>query len=250
LEAPAYGPRSPRATVLDPFAAYLRERVAVYPGLTGRRFFCELKERGYAGGYTAVTDFLRDVRPPAPAGYEVRFETAPGEQAQVDFAQFHVVFEDEPDTPRVVWLFSMVLGYSRLIWARFFLRQDLPTVLRCHVAAFAAIGGVPKEILYDRMKTAVTGAGDADGIVYNRSLVDLARHYGFHPRACRPYRAKTKGKVERPFRFIREDYRLRQHAELMPEHLRSKATIAPPAIHTLPRRRGRPPKNPQLSLAI
>ena len=206
LEAPAYGPRSPRATVLDPFTAYLRERVAAYPGLTGRRLFRELKERGYAGGYTAITDFLRDVRPPASAGYEVRFETAPGEQAQVDFAQFHVVFEDEPDTPRVVWLFSMVLGYSRLIWARFVLRQDLPTVLRCHVAAFAAIGGVPKEILYDRMKTAVTGAGDADGIVYNRSLVDLARHYGFHPRACRPYRAKTKGKVERPFRFIREDF--------------------------------------------
>jgi transposase len=206
LEAPAYGPRASRATVLDPFTTYLRERITAYPGLTGRRLFRELKERGYPGGYTAVTDFLRDVRPPVSAGYEVRFETAPGEQAQVDFAQFHVVFEDEPDTPRVVWLFSMVLGYSRLIWACFVMRQDLPTVLRCHAAAFAAIGGVPKEILYDRMKTAVSGGGDAEGIIYNRSLVDLARHYGFHPRACRPYRAKTKGKVERPFRYIREDF--------------------------------------------
>jgi len=78
LKAPAYGPRSPRATVLDPFTAYLRERVAAYPGLTGRRLFRELKERGYAGGYTAVTDFLRDVRPAAAdRGYEVRFETRP-----------------------------------------------------------------------------------------------------------------------------------------------------------------------------
>jgi hypothetical protein len=79
-------------------------------------------------------------------------------------------------------------------------------VLRCHIAALEAIGGVPHEILYDRMKTAVIGE-DADGlVVYNRSLLDLARHYGFQPKACRPYRPKTKGKVERPFRYIREDF--------------------------------------------
>lgn len=149
---------------------------------------------------------MRDVRPPSEQGFEVRFETPPGEQAQVDFAQFHVVFTDEPTTPRIVWLFSMVLGYSRLIWARFVMHQNLPTVLRCHIAAFEAIGGVPREILYDRMKTAVIGEGETEGIVYNRALVDLARHYGFHPKACRPYRAKTKGKVERPFRYIREDF--------------------------------------------
>jgi transposase len=67
--------------------------------------------------------------------------------------------------------------------------------------AFSAIGGVPIEILYDRMKTAVIGE-DADGhVVYNRSLIALGRHYGFAPRACRPYRAKTKGKVERPIQL-------------------------------------------------
>ncbi|MCV3769112.1 helix-turn-helix domain-containing protein, partial [Rhizobium sp. TRM95796] len=123
LEAPAYGPRKPRATVIDPFASYLRERIKSYPGLTGSRLFRELRERGYSGGYTAVTDFLRDVRPAASQGFEVRFETPPGEQAQVDFAQFHVVFTDEPMTPRIVWLFSMVLGHSRLIWARFVMHQ-------------------------------------------------------------------------------------------------------------------------------
>jgi len=70
----------------------------------------------------------------------------------------------------------------------------MQTVLRCHMAAFEAIGGVPKEILYDRMKTAVIGEGGGS-IVYNRALIDFARHYGFQPKACRPYRAKTKGKV-------------------------------------------------------
>jgi transposase len=134
LEAPAYGPRMPRATVIDPFAPYLQERVKSYPGLAGSRLFRELRERGYTGGYTAVTDFLRDVRPPASNGFEVRFETPPGEQAQVDFTQFHVVFTDKPVTPRIVWL----------------LHQNLPTVLRSHTAAFEAIGGAPREVLYDR----------------------------------------------------------------------------------------------------
>jgi len=74
------------------------------------------------------------------------------------------------------------------------------------MTAFEAIGGVPIEVLYDRMKTAVTGEDDEGHIVYNRSLIALAKHFGFLPRACRPYRAKTKGKVERPFSYIRQDF--------------------------------------------
>jgi len=206
LELPAYKARAPRPRLIDPFVTYLRQRLSAYPTLSGSRLWRELKERGYEGGYTAVTDYLREMRPPATSGFEVRFETPPGEQAQVDFAQFDVAFTDEPGVRRVVWLFSMVLGFSRLIWAKFVVHQDLQSVLRCHIAAFEAIGGAPREILYDRMKTAVIGE-DADGLViYNRGLLDLARHYGFHPRACRPYRPKTKGKVERPFRYIREDF--------------------------------------------
>lgn len=240
LEPPTYGPRRPRPTLLDPFTSYLRERVKAYPGLTGSRLLRELKELGYEGGYTAVTDFLRDVRPSVEARFEVRFETPPGEQGQVDFAQFQVVFTDEPTTPRIVWLFSMVLGYSRLVWARFVMHQDLATVLRCHVAAFEAIGGAPREILYDRMKTAVTGEGDRDGIVYNRTLIDLARHYSFYPKACQPYRAKTKGKVERPFRYIREDFFLarsfRNLADLNQQLRRWLDAVANPRVHATTRR--------------
>jgi len=239
LEAPAYSQRRPRQTLIDPFANYLRERVTSYPGLTGQRLFRELKEMGYAGGYTMVKVFLRDVRPREEKGYEVRFETPPGIQAQVDFAQFQVVFADEPSTPRIVWLFSMVLGYSRLIWARFVVHQDLATVLRCHVAAFEALGGAPREVLYDRMKTAVIGEGDR-GIVYNRALIDLARHYGFHPIACRPYRPQSKGKVERPFRYIREDFFLARsfrNLEDLNAQLRSWLdTVANPRVHATTQR--------------
>lgn len=206
LEPPAYKKRAPRPRMTESFVPYLKQRIAEFPTLTGRRLWRELKERGYRGGYTAVTDVLRELRPPRASGFEVRFETPPGEQAQVDFAQFDVEFTDEPGVRRIVWLFSMVLGYSRLIWARFVVHQDLQSVLRCHIAALEAIGGAPREILYDRMKTAVLGEDAAGLVVYNRALLDLARHYGWSPRACRPYRPKTKGKVERPFRYIREDF--------------------------------------------
>jgi transposase len=82
LEPPRYGLRQPRARRLEPFELYLRKQVATYPGLTGSRLLREIRERGY----TAVTDFLREVRPAPVPALEVRFETPPGEQAQVDFA--------------------------------------------------------------------------------------------------------------------------------------------------------------------
>lgn len=197
LAPPAYGPRR-----LAPYGGYLRERVEACAGLSGRRLYREIRALGYRGGYTAVTDYLRRIRPP----FERRFETAPGRQAQMDFAEFLVEFADQPGVRRRVWLFALVLGHSRWLWGRFCPSQKLDTVLRCHVLAFEVCGGATAEVLYDRMKTAVLGE-HADGTVrYHPALVALLRHYGAAPRACRAYRAKTKGKVERPFRYIRQDF--------------------------------------------
>ena len=206
LEPPVYQPRPERPHASDAFLPFLRERVAAYPGLSAVRLWRDCKERGFGGAYTAVKRAVATIRPTLPLPVEVRFETPPGLQAQVDLARFEVEFTDEPGAKRIVWLFSLVLGHSRLMWGRFVVHQDLGSVLRCHMATFADLGGTPREILYDRMRTAVVGE-DPDGlVVYNRSLVDLARHYGFQPRACRPYRPKTKGKVERPFRYVRQDF--------------------------------------------
>jgi transposase len=108
-------PRRPRRT--DDFLPYLRERLAAYPGLSAVRLLRELRERGFSGGYTAVKRAVQEIRPEPERRFEVRFETPPGEQAQVDFARFEVVFADEPGVRRIVWLFSMVLGFSRLISA-------------------------------------------------------------------------------------------------------------------------------------
>ena len=204
--APAYGPREPRPRLLEPFEPYLRDRVASFPDLSAQRLLRDIRENGYTGGYTAVTDFLRLVRPPQRRVFERRFETPAGRQAQVDFAQFRVAFADEPGITRIVWLFTMVLGHSRWLWGRFCATQDLQTVMRCHIDAFTAMGGAATELLYDRMKTAVIDE-DAEGVVtYNSSLVALLNHYRALPRACRPYRAKTKGKVERPYRYVRQDF--------------------------------------------
>jgi transposase len=206
LEPPAYKPRAAAPSSLAPFTPYLRERLRDYPTLTAKRLWRELCDRGFEGGYSSVTRVVRGIRPPVEVPFERRFETPAGRQAQVDFAFFKATFEDEPEVERVVWLFSMVLGHSRWLWGRFVARQDLATVLRCHVAAFASLGGVPEQILYDRMKTAVLGEADERGIVYHPKLIALAKHYGFAPKACRPYRAQTKGKVERPYRYVREDF--------------------------------------------
>ena len=207
LVVPKYAARQPRATKLGPYKSYLRERVAAWPELSGARLLREIREFGYAGRITQLTDFLRTVRPAPVAPFEIRFETPAGHQAQVDFAEFAVEFAGESPIKRKVWLFAMVLGHSRYLWAQYVLHQDLATVLRCHMEAFEHFGGAPREILYDRMKTAVLGEPEqGQPIVYNAKLLGCGVHYGFVPRACQPYRAQTKGKVERPYRYIRADF--------------------------------------------
>jgi transposase len=214
--APTYSPRPARPSVTAPFEVFVRERLAAWPELTGTRLLREIREQGYAGSYTVLKRLLRRVRPPKAPTFEHRFETPAGHQAQVDFAEFRVEFTAERGQERKVWLFAMVLGHCRYLWAQFVLHQDMPTLLRCHMEAFEHFGGTPREILYDRMKTAVLGEPEAGrGVVYNDKLLGLGKHYGFMPRACQPYRAKTKGKVERPFRYIRADFFMaRQFADI------------------------------------
>jgi transposase len=206
LSGPAYGPRQPRGSILDGFKSYIDHRLEAFPGLSAIRLLRELTEIGYVGGYTTVKDYVREVRPAEETGWEHRFETPAGKQAQVDFALFKVCFLNDPTQIRHVWLFSLILGFSRHQFCRFVWRQDLATVVRCHILAFEALEGVPLEILYDQMKTAVVGEDRERGIIYNKTLLALSEHYGFIPRACPRGRAKTKGKIERPYRYVRQDF--------------------------------------------
>jgi len=196
--------REPRPSKLDPYHGWIRTRLALAP-FTATRLLRELRPLGYAGGYSILKQFVRQVRPQPPVPVVVRFETPPGDQGQADFARFEVTWAATGVT-QVVWLFVVTLGYSRLLTGTWSLHGDLVAVLQGHAAAFTAFGGVPRRMLYDRMKTAVTEQ-DAEGRpVFHPALVALAAHYGYTPEACRPHRAQTKGKIERPVRYIREDF--------------------------------------------
>ena len=136
-----------------------------------------------------------------PSHRWVRFETPPGYQGQVDFGTFAL-----PWGRRHALL--IVLGYSRLLWLQFFPRQTMAVLIRGLEAAFTSFGGVPQELLFDQMRSVVTADGrpDAGGLMMNAEFLRFAEHWGFRARACRPYRAQTKGKVERPIRYCRQSF--------------------------------------------
>ncbi|HCC33085.1 MAG TPA: IS21 family transposase, partial [Clostridiales bacterium] len=167
------------------------------------RLYHELKAQGYAGGKTILKDYLRPNRPPRLPRVVVRFEPAPAEQAQVDWGEFS--YMDTTGRRRRVHGFVMVLSYSRAMYVEFVEQQDLSTLLRCHLNAFAALGGVPRTILYDNMKTVVLRR-EGSRVEYHPRLLDFALLAGYHPRACRPYRAQTKGRVERAIGYLRQHF--------------------------------------------
>lgn len=195
--------RTGRPSKLDPFKAYLDQRVA--QGVTnGVRLFHELRQQGYPGGYTLVKDYLQPRRPARTPTAVMRFETAPGHQAQVDFGYFG--YDDVAGRPQKLWLFVMVLSYSRMTYAEFGTTADGTAVIRGLVHAFEFFGGRPREVLFDNMKPVVQGR-DADGaVVWTPRFLDAALALGFQPRACRPYRAQTKGRVERTIGYIRQHF--------------------------------------------
>ena len=194
-----YGPRERKPAKLEPFTAIIEARLAEYPRLSGTRLLAECRAAGYTGGVTQLREFVRRLRPaPEPI---TRFETAPGQQAQVDFAHCRLPWG-------VRYALVVVLGHSRLLWVQFYPRQDLRTLLHGLETCFASWGGVPRELLFDQMRAVLTRDDrlSGGGLVRNLELTRFARHYGVRVRVCRPYRAKTKGKVERPIRYLRDSF--------------------------------------------
>lgn len=200
-EPPRYKPRPPVAKKLDAYKGIILERLHDYPELSAVRLLEEVRAAGYAGGYSQLRDYVRSVRPQPAEEPVVRFETPPAKQAQVDFARFRLPWG-------VRHALLVVLGYSRHLWLRFYPRQDMRTLYTGLEAAFAFFGGVPHELLFDQMKAVITRDLRLSGgaLVKNAEFLRFAAHWGFIPRACRPYRAQTKGKVERPIRYVRGNF--------------------------------------------
>ncbi|HET8632377.1 MAG TPA: IS21 family transposase [Thermomicrobiales bacterium] len=203
---PAAPPARPRrGSKLDPFAPYLEGRLAegVY---NARKLYHEIQARGYTGKETQVRAFVQPHRAAhrAAARATVRFETAPGEQAQVDWGHFGYI--DHHGRQRRLYAFVMTLGWSRAMYLEFTVSAESAWFLRCHLHAFHYFGGVPRQVLHDNLKTAVVARGAGGVVHWHPPYLDFAHYYGFAPRACQPYRAQTKGKVESGVRYVRGNF--------------------------------------------
>jgi transposase len=200
-DPPRYARRPPVPSKLDTFRPLIRERLDEFSELSSVRILEEIQQAGYSGGYSQLRDYVRQVRPRPPIEPVVRFETDPGHQGQVDFAEFRF-----PWGKRFALL--VVLGYSRLLWLRFYERQDMRTLVTGLEAAFAYFGGVPRELLFDQMRSVITKDLRLLGgqLIRNEEFLRFSSHWSFTPRACRAYRAQTKGKVERPIRYVRGNF--------------------------------------------
>jgi transposase len=200
---PKYERKVKRETKLGPYEDFLRDRQAAArpESIPATVLYREIATRGYQGGMSQLRAFLRTLRPAAPVDPVVRFETAMGEQLQVDWVEFR-----KGGAP--LHAFCATLGFSRASYVEFVSNMKVETLIACHEHAFIAFGGVTKRVLYDNMKTVVLER-DAYGDGKHRfhaGFLDYAKHSGFVIKLCRPYRAKTKGKVERFNGYLRRSF--------------------------------------------
>lgn len=196
-------PRQPKGRKIDPYVAYLERRIK-QGVLNAQKLYQEIVAQGYPGKARAVRAFVQPYREKRQVEATVRFETEPGRQAQVDWGHFG--FIEQGGRRRRLYAFVMTLGWSRAMYVEFTTSTDIAWWLRCQLHAWHYFNGVPREVLHDNLKTAVLSR-TADGkIHWHPRYLDFAHYYGFRPRACQPYRAQTKGKVESGIKYLRRNF--------------------------------------------
>jgi transposase len=202
-EVPKPVPRPARSSLLDPYKPYLQGRLA--EGLDNAVVLLrELRARGYEGGYTILKDYLHPLRRPKQPVATMRYETRPGEQAQVDFGYFR--YQTPEGLTRMVWAFVLVLSWSRAIYVEFVRRADTAAFIRCHLNAFEYLGGIPARCLYDNAKVVVLERDAAGEPVWNPRFLDFSLRLGFGVKLCHPYRPQTKGRVESGVKYLRGNF--------------------------------------------
>lgn len=192
-----------RPSMLDPYKAFVGETLEQHPRLRATRLFEMARDRGYLGSVIQLRRYVATVRPAPRSEAYLRLQTLPGEQAQVDWGHFGTIRVGH--AKRALSCFVMVLSWSRAIYARFALDQTLESFQRGHVEAFAALGGVPRTILYDNLKSVVLERA-GDHVRFNEAMLFFAGHYHFAPKPCAPYRGNEKGKVERTIQYLRHGF--------------------------------------------
>lgn len=195
--------RGERLSIVDPYLPFIEETLKQHPRLRASRLYDMCVARGYPGGPDHFRYLINRLRPKPTAEAYLRLATLPGEQAQVDWAHFGRVTIGR--ARRQLVAFVMVLSWSRMIFLRFFLGAPMECFLRGHVSAFDFFDGVPRVLLYDNLKSAVTERR-GDAIRFHPTLLSLSAHYRFEPRPVAVARGNEKGRVERAIRFARDSF--------------------------------------------
>lgn len=196
-------PASVHPSKLDPFKPYILEVLGEYPTLPASRLYVMCVERGYDGCESHFRRVISTMRPRRAPEAFLRLRTLPGEQGQMDWGHFGHITVGRAQ--RALMAFVMVLSWSRRIVLRFYAGHRMGEFLDGHLYAFGVLGGVPRRILYDNLKSAVLERR-GDAIRFNPTLLSLASHYRFEPRPVAIARGNEKGRVERAIRYIRGSF--------------------------------------------
>jgi transposase len=195
--------RASRASLIEPYRAFLVETLAKYPTIRATRLHAMVRERGYPGAVDHFRTLMAPLRPRPLAEAYLRLRTLPGEQAQVDWGHFGTLTIGRAARPLMA--FVMVLSYSRHLFLRFYLGAAMDNFLRGHVAAFEHFQGVGRTLLYDNLRSAVLERRD-EAIRFHPTLLELAAHYHFRPQPVAVARGNEKGRVERAIRYVRDAF--------------------------------------------
>jgi transposase len=191
-----------RPSQTDPYLDFLRQTLERYPRLRATRLYEMVRARGYAGSIVQLRRAVARLRP-LPREPFLTLRTFPGEEGQVDWAHFGEV--QVGHARRRLSGFLLTLSYSRALALEFFFDQTLENFLRGHVRAFERLGGAPRTLLYDNLRSAVLQRR-GEVIEFHPRLLELAAHYHFAPRPCAPGRGNEKGRVERAIRYVRDSF--------------------------------------------
>jgi transposase len=224
--------RPPTASKLDPHKGKVDQLLA--EGVWNAKvILSEIRTDGYRGSYTILRDYIQPKRALRPGRATVRFETGPGEQLQSDWGEVEVEIAGQATK---VFFIVNTLGYSRRFHFWCTDSQDAEHTYEGLIRSFEYFGGVTREVLVDNQKCAVLEPSNAGQPHFNERFLELAAWYGFNPRACRPYRAQTKGKDERMVGYIKGNFFVRYHTFESWAHLNQLAeqwlaAEADPRVH-------------------
>lgn len=188
--------------------SFLRGSAKEWPPATV--IYEELVKKGYDGSLSLIQKWIKQCKQTHFPKVVIRYETEPGRQAQVDWGEKKIK-DDKTGITKKVYIFCMTLSFSRHRFVYFFPKADMYHFLLGHKKAFAYFGGIPKEILYDQNRCVVLKPG-LKNAEYNHKFMDFARHYGFYPQLCAPYRPQTKGKVENLVGYVKKNFLTTQYS--------------------------------------